>query len=242
MAVDEYDKITAYHYSAYRPPLHTLILRNYLRKRRFKNGLDIGCGTGLSSVALKHFCKTTVGIDPSTSMLSKTIPTTGISYEHFDGEHLNFNPGIFDIITLAGSWWYGKSQILLDEIQKVGTSEAQAIIYDFEVLFAPIYNALDLNIPSSSNDYEHFVDFLNFDSSDFGLITKESQEISLKITAKELGHLLCSEKKVLNLLKVKYKTSNIFEELIHELNKIYLKDEIKILAKSYYTDYSIIKK
>ena len=49
---NEYDEITAYHYLKYRPPLHELILAKGLKADpTYVEGLDIGCGTGQSSIA-----------------------------------------------------------------------------------------------------------------------------------------------------------------------------------------------
>ena len=151
MSTDEYDKITAYHYKAYRPPLHALILKKCLHDATFKKGLDIGCGTGKSTTVLKNICETIVGVDPNIAMLNNTILTEGIHYEHFNGKHLNFPSRKFDLVTLAGSWWYGKSQTLLNEIHNVSVSGAHVVLHDFEVLFAPIYKALQIKLPSTTN-------------------------------------------------------------------------------------------
>ena len=67
----EYDKITAFHYASYRPPLHSKILKRCLVDRFYDSGLDIGCGTGQSSIALSDFCNRVVGIDSSSEMISK---------------------------------------------------------------------------------------------------------------------------------------------------------------------------
>lgn len=61
---DLYDRLTAIHYSANRPPLHLGILRQYLPDRQFATGLDIGCGTGHSSVALAAFYQRVIALDP----------------------------------------------------------------------------------------------------------------------------------------------------------------------------------
>ena len=237
MSVDEYDKITAYHYKAYRPPLHTLILNKCLGKEPFKHGLDIGCGTGKSTIALKKICETVVGIEPNIAMLNNAIVTDGVRYEHFNGINLNFEPQKFDLVTLAGSWWYGKSQILLNEIHKVSSLGAQVVLYDFEVLFSPIYKTLQIRLPSTTNDYDHFIDFSNFDDNGFELISKNSEEIRLELTAEELVHLLCSEKKVLMLLKEKYGFSKTFGKVRDLLADNYDKYRIEVLTKTYYTKY-----
>ena len=72
---DQYNESVASHYSAYRPPLHQLILqRAELGTATFPIGLDVGCGTGRSSVALADFCEQVFAIDPSQPMLDAATP------------------------------------------------------------------------------------------------------------------------------------------------------------------------
>src|SRR5699024_12745632 len=67
---DTYDDALARHYKAFRPPLHQLILRRILSPYdKFKSGLDIGCGTGYSAIALAQYCAQVYAIDPSQAML-----------------------------------------------------------------------------------------------------------------------------------------------------------------------------
>ena len=237
MLSEDYNTITAYHYEAYRPPLHSIILGKCLLDRKFKHGLDIGCGTGKSTVALKRFCKRTLGIDPSTPMLEKTKSEEGIAYDHFDGKHLYFKENSFDIITLAGSWWYGKSQVLLDEICKVGAIDASVVLYDFEIIFTPIYDRLQLKLKPEINNYNHFIDFSDFNAKGFKLHSKVFEEIRFRVTAKELAHLICSEKEVFKLLQLDYDALNPFEKLIDMLIDIYANNSIELSAKTYCTSY-----
>src|SRR5690625_4484968 len=70
--MERYDANAAAHYAAYRPPLHAMILGRVLTgNASFDIGLDIGCGTGYSAVALAKYCKFVYGIDPSPSMLNR---------------------------------------------------------------------------------------------------------------------------------------------------------------------------
>ena len=54
MNSEHYDSFTAMHYAAYRPPLHEVILDKTI-EGKFDLGLDVGCGTGTSSIALASF-------------------------------------------------------------------------------------------------------------------------------------------------------------------------------------------
>ncbi|MEM7384609.1 MAG: class I SAM-dependent methyltransferase, partial [Verrucomicrobiota bacterium] len=111
---EEYHDAVARHYAAYRPPLHRLILQRQLEGRdRFRSGLDLGCGTGYSAVALTEFCDEVVGLDISRSMLDSASPHPQITYVEGRGDDLQrFPDGTFDIITFAGSLFYTRSEAL----------------------------------------------------------------------------------------------------------------------------------
>jgi predicted TPR repeat methyltransferase len=68
-----YDAYTAFHYNAFRPPLHGSILRQCLGQDSFSKVLDIGCGAGHSTVALAEFCQKAVGFDVSQSTLQQAL-------------------------------------------------------------------------------------------------------------------------------------------------------------------------
>ncbi len=64
--LDIYDDQIARHYAAYRPPLHQLIINEALENQLFEVGLDIGCGTGCSAIALADRCRQVFGVDIPT--------------------------------------------------------------------------------------------------------------------------------------------------------------------------------
>ncbi len=146
----EYDPITAKHYAAYRPCLHLPILQKCIKNEHYALGLDIGCGTGQSALALTNFCNKVIAIDPSESMLQNAMPHNQIEYQHCNGQDLQFEANIFDCITFAGSLFYAKSQHLLNEVEKVAKPNAQVIIYDFMVLLDPTLEQLGVTPPSNN--------------------------------------------------------------------------------------------
>jgi ubiquinone/menaquinone biosynthesis C-methylase UbiE len=159
MAMDTalYSDHIAQHYAAYRPPLHQVILERILGNTHYPCGLDIGCGTGQSSLALLPFCKEIIAIDPSKDMLAKAIANKAIEYGYFDKVHLDFKDQYFDIITLAGSLFYGKSQQLLDEISRVLQPGGRVIVYDFNILLTSLQALFPL--PDITEYYDHTVNF-----------------------------------------------------------------------------------
>ena len=72
--IKEYDNITALHYAAYRPSLHAKILKaRFDYSKKFELGLDVGCGTGQSSIALANYCKSVIGMIAMSLMLLRLL-------------------------------------------------------------------------------------------------------------------------------------------------------------------------
>ena len=71
-------------------------------------------------------------------MLKKAITHPKVDYQIFDGKSLSFDSNQFDIITFAGSLFYAKSQIILDEVVRVGKPGSKILVYDFELFLHEI--------------------------------------------------------------------------------------------------------
>ncbi|NKB68469.1 MAG: methyltransferase domain-containing protein [Candidatus Latescibacteria bacterium] len=64
--------------------------------------LDVGCGAGLSTLALTALAERVVGVDSSAAMVQSAIPHERVEYLTCAAEDLAFDEP-FDLITLAGS-------------------------------------------------------------------------------------------------------------------------------------------
>ncbi|CAN0604182.1 unnamed protein product, partial [Ectocarpus sp. 12 AP-2014] len=192
----EYDQITALHYAAYRSSLHANILKTYLTTTPKSNyGLDIGCGTGQSAIALSKFCNTVIGVDPSKQMIKKSIKHTGVSYELMETKVLNFDKDTFDIITFAGSLFYAKSQELLDECIRVSKANSLIIAYDFEFHLTDILKLLGVGTETNvTSAYDHEINFFGLHTTNVHLNSQYKQSIHFDITLADLAHVLLSSK------------------------------------------------
>ena len=199
---NDYDNITAYHYSAYRPALHLPILESCLEGKYFEKGLDIGCGTGHSSIALANFCNEIVGLEPSSDMLTKTIFDKKVNYLHWEAKKLPFPNFYFEIVTLAGSWYYAQSQYLLDEITRVTRSGGKVLLYDFNIVLNEVLSVL--NIPNAESIYNHQVNFSKFQSNHLQEVEMKKSSMTFSITSQELAHLILSVKPYYLLLEQKW--------------------------------------
>ena len=235
-----YDPITAKHYAAYRPSLHLPILQKCLdEKARFAYGLDVGCGTGQSAMALSHFCEEVMAIDPSTAMLENAIAHDQIEYRPCNGEDLEFKPNTFDIITFAGSLYYSKSQHLLNEVVKVAKPHAFVVIYDFMILLDPTLEQLGLTPPTKQQlNYDPEVDFSGLEMQNLQLHNKVKEEVFLEISPTNLAHLLLADNDHYAILAKEFGEADLFEKLTERLQETAGSDNLQIGALIYYTLYS----
>ncbi len=140
---ERYDTAAAAHYAAYRPPLHRLILRRALGDdARFGDGLDIGCGTGYSALALAELCERVVGVDPSPAMLERATPHERVRYLPGSGDALPLPDHSADLITFAGSLFYTDTPATHAQARRVARPNALAVVYDFDLDLAPAFAAV----------------------------------------------------------------------------------------------------
>lgn len=234
-----YDPITAEHYAAYRPSLHWPILIKALGSVHFELGLDVGCGTGQSALALANYCNKVVAIDPSESMLRNAIPHEQIEYQHCNGRNLEFTANSFDIITFAGSLYYAKTQNLINEILKVTKPAGQIIIYDFEILLDDTLRQLEVTPPSKQElDYDHEVDFTDLDIHNLYLKNKVKSQIAFEINSANLGHLILADSDQYALFTGKFGETNVYNKIVAQLEHFNEEADHQIDARIFYTLYS----
>lgn len=234
----DYDQITASHYEAYRPPLHVPILRKHVANRSYERGLDVGCGAGQSALALTHFCGEVLGVEPSRAMLEQAIPHARVQYQYYDGTRFSFPNDYFDLITFAGSWYYAKSQHILDEVVRVGRRNGLILLYDFDLL---LQSVLDRLLPKGQQvaptDYDHQACFDGFDQSRVQQEGRWQDQITIDISSADLAHLLLSVKETYEALAKKYGESQLWQTITQQLGQ----KARTIIAKTYATVYCIQK-
>ena len=95
-----------------------------------RNALDVGCGTGMSTMALKHVAANIVGTDVSRAMLELAPVADAVHYIVSSAEHLSVGDGLFDMVTVSSSLhWFDRS-LFLAEARRVLREEGWLVIYD----------------------------------------------------------------------------------------------------------------
>lgn len=239
----EYDQITAFHYSAYRPTLHSKILIDCFGENgEYSCGLDIGCGTGHSSIALSHYCSKVFGIDPSNEMLSKSLTHPRVEYGLFNPKNLDFENDYFDIITFAGSLYYAKSQQLLNETIRVSAYAGKIIVYDFEIYLEEILSKLDFERDlNHKSDYDHRANFSGLNQHNIKIDKELTKPYSVNLSISNLSHLVLSSKDNYCILTKFYGNKNIHRKVSQKLHSVLKAEIITVEAMTYLTTYSVVK-
>ena len=95
-----------------------------------ERALDVGCGTGLSTIALRQIAGSVVGVDSSAEMIALAPKHAGIEFEIADAEHLPFEDHNFDLVTVSQAiHWFGGPRFL-QEARRVTRTRGWLIVYD----------------------------------------------------------------------------------------------------------------
>jgi len=121
-------------YARYRPYLHPAVVK---RIRLFlqldepvHRALDVGCGTGHSTVALKEIAYEIVGVDVSAAMLSMAKPEARIRYVQAPAEALPFDDRFFELVTVGLAFHWFDQDRFLAEAHRVLADDGWLVIYN----------------------------------------------------------------------------------------------------------------
>ena len=128
---------------AKRPWLHKSVMDN-LRKDMnlsgdfsFKNGLDVGCGAGLSTKALRLVCDKVTGTDIADAMVETCKEQYGgdkaYTFYTAKAEETFVPEEKYDIVTAAGCINWVDEKKFMENMKEVAKQNALIVIYDFGI-------------------------------------------------------------------------------------------------------------
>lgn len=122
---------------ARRPWLHKEVIEQ-IRKdcniKQLKSGLDVGCGAGLSTKALRILCEHVTGTDISSEMIAvcENIYKDSSYTFYVSKAEENEIPMIpYDIITAAGVVNWVDKNLFLNNAEKILSNNGLIVVYDF---------------------------------------------------------------------------------------------------------------
>ncbi|MEM9277509.1 MAG: class I SAM-dependent methyltransferase [Pseudomonadota bacterium] len=231
-----YDAVVAWHYAAYRPPLHELIVGEALADLSFSCGLDIGCGTGHSTIALANHCDRVIGVDQSQSMLDQAIRHPKVRYHLGSGEELPLAGSSMDIVTLAGVLSYLDPAKTRSELLRVCCRNAYVLPHDFEVSTEELNLLFGLSAGCKNNEYDHSASFSG--STGMSTVKQVARNIEFGVSNWQATHLLLSNNTRIDALAKKYETLDPFDHVVKKLDETGWSK--KLSANIYYTLHQLV--
>jgi len=236
---ERYDSSAAWHYAAYRPPLHRLILERVLQSdEMFQDGLDVGCGTGYSAIALSRYCDHVLGVDSSQAMLDSAeahLKTTYVCGEL--NSHVQLPIQRFDIVSFAGSLFYMKASSLRNALTRFCPPGGTVVVYDFGVLLHEALATLGADCPSLTTNYDYTVNLSDWEE----YITELSgtERLVLDVSEKQIAHLLLADSNHHDALQKRFPDGVLFESILSHLEK--RPEKLDVYADIYFTRYRMVE-
>lgn len=120
-------------YAQVRPYFHDEVARRLLRFSggvRFQRALDVGCGSGQSSIALAAIAGRVIGVDASQCMLDQALQHLNISYQPGVAERLDFADGAFDLVSVGSALHWFDQDRFFAECQRVLAPSGVLAVYN----------------------------------------------------------------------------------------------------------------
>jgi len=122
---------------ARRPWLHKEVIEQIKKDcdiKQLKNGLDVGCGAGLSTKALRILCEHVTGTDISSEMITvckKIYKDSSYTFYVSKAEENKIPLMPYDIITAAGVVNWVNKDLFLNNAEKILSNNGLIVVYDF---------------------------------------------------------------------------------------------------------------
>jgi ubiquinone/menaquinone biosynthesis C-methylase UbiE len=127
------DAEVAERYHRVRPLYHDAVMRwicEATGRQGFARALDVGCGSGHSTLALAQIAREVVGVDASPGMLRQAQAGTGVRYQLGRAEELDFAAGEFELVTVGSALHWFVQDRFYAECQKVLAPDGVLVVYN----------------------------------------------------------------------------------------------------------------
>ena len=227
--MEKYHSITASHYKSFRPPVHQKILNRALGFSKFSKALDVGCGTGQSSIALTHFCNKVVGYDPNFPMLKEAKKHPNVDY--YSDLDLNNQ---FNLLCFFGSINY-INQLEISQLINLLVPKGTIVCCDFDLQFpSSIKSLLEGSEPRK---YNPAMDLSSFKIKSLQEIEKGNLKLSFQSSINDTAHLILGDSNFLSHFQKQYRSQDPYDDLVETLKNYFSVEEITHSVKAYWVKY-----
>jgi ubiquinone/menaquinone biosynthesis C-methylase UbiE len=127
-------KTAAERFAKGRPRFHSFVIEKIKEflplEKPLSFALDVGCGTGFSTTALKEIAQKVIGLDISAEMLAWTEEEKGVEYILASAENLPLCGDKFDLITISQAIHWVNKDNFFKEADRILKPEGWLIAYD----------------------------------------------------------------------------------------------------------------
>ncbi|GIF99443.1 class I SAM-dependent methyltransferase [Catellatospora citrea] len=119
-------------YAFDRPAVHRRLLAAARLTGTARRALDVGCGAGVSTAALRPLAAQVIGVEPAAAMLlHRAAVAPDASFVVAQAEALPFPDAFFDLVTAAGALNYTDLTRSLPQLRRVLAPGGRLVVYDF---------------------------------------------------------------------------------------------------------------
>ena len=210
-----YDEFLSRLYASYRPALHEVALELMLGGRSYARGLDVGCGTGRSSLALRANCTEVIGLDNSWQMLRRATPAAGVHYVFTNGMHWPVTTGSVDVVTFAGSLPYLDQDQTLAEVERVTRPGSRVLVYDYTFATLKILRKLGFRLATGRQPpFAVAGTFGEPTDPPLRLLHSRVTEVVIQVPVRDLPWVLLAEDFCRDLLTNRYGRDRCYERVL----------------------------
>ncbi len=94
--------------------------------------VDLGSGTGISTVAWSGRCERVIGIERNPEMLAAARPGPNVEYRHASADATGLPDGCADVVTCAQSFHWMEHRSTIAEIARILRPEGVFAAYDYD--------------------------------------------------------------------------------------------------------------
>ncbi|HEX8720446.1 MAG TPA: class I SAM-dependent methyltransferase [Pyrinomonadaceae bacterium] len=202
-------KLAAFRYSRARPYFHPHVIKRISRfierSQQLPCALDVGCGTGQSTIALLAIAERAIGIDSAPQMLAYAPPVSNVLWLQARAEALPIADSSIDVITVSLAYHWFHSSTFLSEAHRVLRNSGWLVIY------SNVFDGKALNCPSYTEWHKQVYE------KRFPLPPRSPYLVNL-ITAEECGFINMGTEYYVNT--VNFKLERFTEYLMSRTNVI----------------------
>lgn len=239
----------ALRYAKYRPDYHELVMKQIRRFLQFKHklpmGLDVSCGTGLSSKALTLICEKVIACDSSEAMLKFANQHEQITYVQMDENALEFPEATFDILSIASGIHWLDIQKFLHSAYRFIKPKSWLLIYDHAICTQQSnlndwYQEFFMNSypPPARNNMEIKNQLVN----GLAFIKEEVFTHQINYQLETFVQYLCTQSNVLSLVQSGTSTFEEIEQKLREELGVFFKDDNTSIPIDFKYQYQLIRR